>query len=399
MLQLSLSLLLFLALFAGLETAPSPSTGLQKEKLVRVYEINESQYNRVLQLTEGKKYISEARLINGGIATVTDTLNSGWNSFLRVVGLTTVTKADEAEKVDLESQPLCVIKTREGEGREENVTYARSAGGDIEAEEEDSTIHCIVVLKQDGDFELPSQDPHPNFIQYWNKPESSTPVEQPPVQNQPQEVPGEDETPEETTPAPSKKKKVNKSTYPKAADLEKGSDSSRQNAGVYLPVPPQYGAAYPPPPYGGYPYTISQPYPNPLPYPNPQLYPYPQPYGPQLPIGPSPYRPSPYGPSPYGQSPYGQVPYGPFPEPVPQPPIGPYPQAAYGPYGYPYLDLQAQLAQANAIIEVEKAEEDEDDEVLEEYEDSYESDEEDDYRYKKRYHSQKPLYPQEPYNH
>jgi len=59
------------------------------------------------------------------------------------------------------------------------------------------------------------------------------------------------------------------------------------------------------------------------------------------------------------------------------------------------LDLQALLAQENAIKDNEKAEADDD---LESDEDSYESEDEDDYRYKKRYYSQKPLYLQETYN-
>jgi len=88
-----------------------------------------------------------------------------------------------------------------------------------------------------------------------------------------------------------------------------------------------------------------------------------------------------------------------YPQPIynpqPQPPIGPYPPPIYGSNGYPYLDLQALLAQENAIKDNEKAEADDD---LESDEDSYESEDEDDYRYKKRYYSQKPLYLQETYN-
>ncbi|XP_016992914.2 DNA translocase FtsK [Drosophila takahashii] len=378
MLQLSLALLLFLALFASLETAPSSSSG---EKFVRVYEINEEQYARVLQLTKGKNVISEARLINGGFATVSETLSSGWNSLLRIVGLTTLSRADEAEKVDFEGQPLCVIKSREGEGRDEEVTSARSSGRAIE-DEEDSAIHCIVVLKKD--FELPTQDPQPNFAQLWNKPEMVNPVEMSAVSTQPEEVTEE----EETTAAPLRKKKVNKSTYPKAASLEEDSDSdsdsdgSRQYAGGYPPVPPQYGATYPPPPYGGYPLGPSYP----QPYPNPQL-----PQLPQLPYGPSPYGQLPYGQSPYGQSPYGQSPYGqssygPYPQQPygPQPPIGPYNLQPLGSYGYPNWD------QANANKDVEKAQADDDQE--EEDEDSYETEDEDDYRYKKRVYSYKPVY-------
>ncbi|EDV55353.1 histone-lysine N-methyltransferase SETD1A [Drosophila erecta] len=365
MLQMSLSLLLFLALFASLETAPpSPSSsGVKQEQYVRVYEINEDQYQRVLQLTNGKNVISEARLINGGFATVSDTLSSGWNSLLRIVGLTTLSKPDEAEKVEFDGQPLCVIKSREGEGRDEDATSARSSARDIEDDEEDSAIHCIVVLKKDGELELPTQDPYPNYAHYWNKAETSNPAEESPLLKQSLEVSKEKEAVETRTPAPLKKKKVNKSTYPRAGTLRDDSDGFRQYG--YPPLPPQYGTPYPPPPsYGGYPYS---PYPSPLPY------------GPQLP----------YGPSPYGQAPYGpQQPYG------PQPPIGPYSPQPYGPYGYPYLD-QNLLAQVNAIEELEKLEAEDD---LEEDEGSYETEDEDDYRYKNRLYPYNPVYLQKSYH-
>ncbi|XP_052842403.1 actin-binding protein WASF2 [Drosophila gunungcola] len=374
MLQLSLALLFFLALFASLETAPPTSPN--QEKLVRVYEINEEQYERVLKLTKGNNVISEARLINGGFATVSESLSSGWNSLLRIVGLTTLSRTEEAEKdFDFDSQPLCVIKSREGEGRDEEVTSARSSGKGIEADDEESAIHCIVVLKKDSDFELPSQDPHPNYAQYWNKPQVPEPLAESAVQIQPEEVMEKEESVEEDTPAPLRKKKVNKSTYPKAALLDDDSDDSRQYPGGYPPVPPQYGAPYPPPPpsYGGFPYT---PYPSPPPYPNQQQ------YGPRPPYGPYPYGQSPYGP--YPQQPYG-----------PQSSIGPYnPQPYYGSYGYPYWD-QTQMGQANAIEEAEKVEADDD---QEEDEDSYETEDEDDYRYKKRLYSYKPVSINEPYN-
>ncbi|XP_016989450.1 formin-like protein 7 [Drosophila rhopaloa] len=390
MLQLSVALLLFLALFASLETAPSPSP--KQEKLVRVYEINEAQYERVLHLTEGKNVISEARLINGGFATVSDTLSSGWNSLLRIVGLTTLSRNEEAEKVEFDGQPLCVIKTREGEGRDEEVTSedmtsARSSEKAIEVDEEDSDIHCIVVLKKDSEFELPSQDPHPNYAQYWSKPQIPEPEEASAVQNQSEEVVETEESVEATTPAPLKKKKVNKSTYPKAASLKNDSVGSRQYQGGYSPVPPQYGPSYPPPPYGGNPYSS---------YPIPQLYPNPQQYVPQVPYIPPQYGQSPYGQPPFGQPPYGQPPYGPYPQQQygPQPPIGPYnPQQNYGPYGFPNWDL-IQTGQATAIKDVEKAQADDD---QEEDEDSYESEDEYDYRYKKRLYSYKPVYPNEPY--
>ncbi|KAH8291143.1 hypothetical protein KR054_008965, partial [Drosophila jambulina] len=355
-------------------TAPPPSSPeANREQLVRVYEINEAQYERMLQLTKGRKVISEARLINGGFATVSEsfseTISSGWHSLLRIVGLTTVSKSDEAEKVDFESQPLCVIKTREDEpvGRGEDVASARSSGKGIEADEEDSAIHCIVVLKKETDQELPSQDPHPNYAQYWNLQQTAQAVEDSTAVKQPEQVKEDDKEKEEvevevTTAAPLKRKKMNKSTYPKAASQDDESDGSRQYGG--FPLQPQYGLPYPPSsPYGGYPYS---------PYPSPQ--------------------------GPYGQSPYGPLPpYGP-PQPYPPPPqyppqqpyVNPYnPQPQGYPYGYgfPYLD-QSQMAQANAVKEVEKPQqaEEEDDED----EDSYE--EEDDY--KRRFY---PYY-SEPYN-
>ncbi|KAH8320747.1 hypothetical protein KR067_008478, partial [Drosophila pandora] len=351
-------------------TAPSTSPETKREQLVRVYEINEEQYERVLQLTKGKNLISEARLINGGFATVSETLSSGWHSLLRIVGLTTLSKADEAEKIDFDGQPLCVIKTREGEpmGRDEEVASERSLGRAIESEENESAIHCIVVLKKDPELELPSQSPNPSFAAYWNPPQTT---EESPVVKQTQEsdVKKEDaeqedkEDSETTTSAPPKKKKGNKSIYP----TEESTEDARQIPGAYSL--PQYGSPYPGS-YGSYPYGPS-PYQGSSPY-------GPQPYVP--PYGQSPYGPyGPYGPQP----PYGaQQPYGP-PPPQRPPYVNPYfPQQVYGPQPYPgvypYLDKDGQ-----------KAEENEEDDQDEE-----ESEEDDDYR--KRYYYKK-TYVQQPY--
>ncbi|KAH8279344.1 hypothetical protein KR026_006989 [Drosophila bipectinata] len=369
MLQHSLALLLFLGIFAALQAAPSSSPETKREQLVRVYEINEEQYERVLQLTKGKNLISEARLINGGFATVSETLSSGWHSLLRIVGLTTISKADEAEKIDFDGQPLCVIKTREGEpmGRDEEVADARSLDRAIESEDDESAIHCIVVLKKD-EQELPSQSPNPSFAAYWNPPQTT---EESPVVKQTQESEAEKEDPEKEEPettsvAPLKKKKGNKSIYPS----DESTEDARQIPGAY-PLP-QYGTPYPGS-YGTYPYGPS-PYPGSSPY-------GPQPYVP--PYGQSPY--SPYGP--YGpQLPYGpQQPYGPPPPPPPQQPpyVSPYyPQQVYGPQpypgAYPYLDKEGQKAE-------EKEDEDQDEE---------DSEEEDDYR--NRYYYKK-TYVQQPY--
>ncbi|KAH8372815.1 hypothetical protein KR009_005392 [Drosophila setifemur] len=360
MLVRCLALLLFLALFASLETAPSTSHGADQEQLVRVYEINEDQYKRVLQLANGKNVISEARLINGGFATVSETLSSGWHSLLRIVGLTTLSRTDEAEKIDLDTQPLCVIRAREGEsGREEELGKA------IESDEEESAIHCIVVLKKDTDSEVPTQNSPPNFAQYWNSP-PPPPVEQSPAVKQPQEIELEEEELEVTSSAPIKKKQINKSTYPRAESFENDLDSSRQYGGAY--PPPQYGSQYPPSPYGVYPYSL---------YPNP-----PPPYGPQ-PYGPS------YGPPPYGQPAYPQPPqFG------GQPPIGSpyYPQQYYGPsypYApgpYPYYD-QSQKNPLTTAIKQPEADEDpeEEEDSNEEDDDAHYGYNENNYLYKKAY--------------
>ncbi|KAH8280247.1 hypothetical protein KR018_000911, partial [Drosophila ironensis] len=372
-------------------TAPSPSSkspGVNQEKLVRVYEINEEQYERVLQLTKGKNVISEARLINGGFATVSETLSSGWHSLLRIVGLTTVTKSDEEEKVDFDGQPLCVIKSREGDslGRDEEVPSARSNGKGIDADDDDSAIHCIVVLKKDPELELPSQAAHQSFAPYWNHPE---PVEEMSVVKQTQTVEPEkvvEEEPTEvtsTTVAPQKKKKVNKSVYPKENNSEVDIDVSRQYT---YPSQAQYGYPYPPPPggyggagafnpasYGGSPYGYwpSSPYTS---YPQQQTgYPLPQPGYPQqqpgypqqqpgYPIGQPGIPSQPYYPSPY----YGLNPLQPY--------SG----------GYPYNDKT-------------KDDKNDDDDEEEDEEDSYEVDE-GDYDYKKRYYPYKKAYVNYPYN-
>ncbi|EDW35751.1 GL17048 [Drosophila persimilis] len=364
MLQLSmdrsLTLLLLLGLFASLEAAPSPrneeSKRSQPEKLVRVYSINEEQYKRVLQLTQGNNVISEGRLINGGFATVSDSLSSGWNSLLRIVGLTTLSKADEASRVGFDGQPLCVIRTREDALREE----ARNSGKAISAtdaeEEEESAIDCIVVLKKETDFELPTQDPHQNWSETEPQSAVALPVEHIEKVEEQMELDITTEAPPKSR-STSKKQKISSEYTPDRSEDQ--SEVPRQyGAGYPLPPPPQYGAYSP---YGGYPYS---PY-SPQSY-GPQTYaPYAQsPYPPQLPFGPQ----QPFGlQQPFGgQSPIGSPYY-------PQPYYGQPSPNPYAPYSY--------FEQPQAINEVEKAEAEDD---QDEDEDSYEVEDDNEYGYDKK---------------
>ncbi|XP_017145640.2 LOW QUALITY PROTEIN: uncharacterized protein LOC108158008 [Drosophila miranda] len=368
MLQLSmdrsLTLLLLLGLFASLEAAPSPSNEESKrsqpEKLVRVYSINEEQYKRVLQLTQGNNVISEGRLINGGFATVSDSLSSGWNSLLRIVGFTTLSKADEATRVGFDGQPLCVIRTREDAPRDEG--SRRSSGKAIQPpmeEAEESAIDCIVVLKKETDFELPTQDPY----QHWYSETAPQSVGALPVEHieKVEEQMELDKTTEAPPKSRSKSKNQNISSEYTTDSSEDQSDVPRQYGAGYPsppPPPPQYGAYSP---YGGYPYS---PY-SPQSY-GPQTYaPYAQsPYPPQLPFGPQ----QPFGlQQPFGgQSPIGSPYY-------PQPYYGQTSPNPYAPYSY--------YEQPQAINEVEKAEAEDD---QDEDEDSYEVENDNEYGYDKK---------------
>ncbi|XP_022231584.2 uncharacterized protein LOC111080335 [Drosophila obscura] len=252
MLQLSvdrglalLLLMMLLGLFASLDAAPSPSTRESKksrrQELVRVYSINQKQYDRVLQLTQGKNVISEARLINGGFATVSDSLSSGWHSLLRIVGLTTLSKANEETKVDFDGQPLCVIKTREDAPREEG--SARSSATDTQDEEE--AINCIVVLKKEPDLELPTQY---QSQQYWYPQSAVVPSgEEAAVKEQAEEVEEQAEEVEEQTEV-----EVTSETPQRSRSKSKkhniSSESTADSSEDHSDLPRQYGAGYPPPP-------------------------------------------------------------------------------------------------------------------------------------------------------
>ncbi|XP_030388401.1 uncharacterized protein LOC115634682 [Scaptodrosophila lebanonensis] len=143
--MLVLGLLLLLGTMPGHEAAPA-SEG-EPDHLVRVYRIDQQQYEKVLNLTNAKNFISEARLISGGFSSVsngfnslTKDLSSGWNSLLRIVGFTPTSKQNE---VKVDGQPLCVVKTREG-------VVADQIYADFE---DDSVINCIVVLENKNTLE------------------------------------------------------------------------------------------------------------------------------------------------------------------------------------------------------------------------------------------------------
>lgn len=138
------------------------------EQLVRVYPINEEQYEKLMQLTNGKNVISEARLTSAGFTAVRNSLDSGWNSLLRIMGLTTTSRSDVA-KIDIDGQPLCVMK------RSFDDTESRATADD------DSVINCIVVLKKDPALETPTVgNSNPSFAPYWyQESAAATPVQMP----------------------------------------------------------------------------------------------------------------------------------------------------------------------------------------------------------------------------
>ncbi|XP_068144136.1 uncharacterized protein [Drosophila tropicalis] len=334
--QLSLVRYLGLLFLLGISwAAPQPQGSNKQEQLVRVYRIDEKQYERMLKLTEGKNVISEARLISGGFATVSESLSSGWHSLLRIVGLTTISKADEEAKLDIDGQPLCVIKTREGEGQFREDTSARSSGKSYDVDEVDEEpIHCIVVLNNghEQEQELPSVEYSPNFSNYWSTPQVQEPqyasgqdlnepakmevVQQPVVeqdekktQDQSAEKQHEQEKEEEqqeeeleeevTTEAPPKpklaKKKKHKSGHSKTNTHSK-SPSNDLSSRQFSPYQyPQYSAPPPPSPQYGI-----------------------------------------YNPYPFVQQQFGGLPpYG-FYNPQLTSPYGPYPPQSYQPYNFPF---------------------------------------------------------------
>ncbi|TDG48899.1 hypothetical protein AWZ03_004583 [Drosophila navojoa] len=305
----------------GIAILGAPST--EKEgQVVRVYPISEEQYERLLQLTDGKNLISEGRLTTAGFTSVRNTLGSGWNSLLRIVGLTST--RTEQPKIDIDGQPLCVMRR--------NIYDAESLGiQGRSSNDEESVINCIVVLKRDPALQTLSSS-NPDFAPYWYTEQSD---EQPLQQLQPLQQAAQpvelDFAPEAeqqlerirtttTTSAPKvTKKKRNKSkSIPKSKSKSKNKKRARPALGSVFAVPAsrQYGSPYgppaapplpppPPPPvptapygsaYGGaYPFPSYGQY-NPYAAYSQQL-----PFSPQSAFGQQPY---PYSPPYYGQNPY-----------------------------------------------------------------------------------------------
>ncbi|XP_030238961.1 uncharacterized protein LOC108652657 [Drosophila navojoa] len=278
------------------EAAPSTE---KEGQVVRVYPISEEQYERLLQLTDGKNLISEGRLTTAGFTSVRNTLGSGWNSLLRIVGLTST--RTEQPKIDIDGQPLCVMRR--------NIYDAESLGiQGRSSNDEESVINCIVVLKRDPALQTLSSS-NPDFAPYWYTEQSD---EQPLQQLQPLQQAAQpvelDFAPEAeqqlerirtttTTSAPKvTKKKRNKSkSIPKSKSKSKNKKRARPALGSVFAVPASlptapygsaYGGAYPFPSYGQY---------NPYAAYSQQL-----PFSPQSAFGQQPY---PYSPPYYGQNP------------------------------------------------------------------------------------------------
>ncbi|KAH8371172.1 hypothetical protein KR093_006358, partial [Drosophila rubida] len=333
--------------------AQSPS---KMEQLVRVYPINEEQYEKLLKLTNGKNVISEARLTSAGFTAVRNSLDNGWNSLLRIMGLTTTSRSEVA-KIDIDGQPLCVMKRSLSDADVEN-SEPRALEAKAVADE-DSVINCIVVLKKDPALEAQAAINNPSFAPYWYQennaalapeqqlprdPQAIEPVATLPAAVEP--VATAAESSEQllvatTTPAP----KVNK-PKPKPKSKPKSKSKSAQKKGELVGASRQYGG------YG-------------LPPPPPPLSPYGSPYGGGYPYGG--FNQNPYDAfNPYNS--FGSQPgYGQF---------SPYfsPGQYYGapsPYNpYPFYEQEAELELA------EEEEEEEDEEAYEvegEVDESYEN--------------------------
>lgn len=304
---------------------------------MRVYPINEEQYERLQKLTNGKNVISEARLTSAGFTSVRDSLDSGWNSLLRIMGLTTTTRSD-ASKIDIDGQPLCVMK------RSLSEVQPRDAQAKEAAEEDDSVINCIVVLKEDGaDEGINAGITNPNFAPYWfNGNAEEGAAEQPTEQEATPErasavAPAADSTSAVAPmPAPVVKKTKSGTKSKRKSSLRKKNGLRQYYPQAPLPPlppppPPPYGAGYGSPydnSYGQSPYNPFGSYPAPaIP---PSSYP-PSPYP------PSSYPPSSYPPSPYpaGPSPASPYPVSPYPPASPYAPASPYPPSPYTPGAYP----------------------------------------------------------------
>ncbi|XP_023174851.2 leucine-rich repeat extensin-like protein 1 [Drosophila hydei] len=279
---------LLLLVLSCCEAAPSKE---KEEQLVRVYPINEEQYESLLKLTEGKNVISEARLTSAGFTAVRNTLGSGWHSLLRIMGFT-ATRAEQT-KIDIDGQPLCVMK-RSVDDAEVDQTKPRDLEGKS-ASDEDSVINCIVVLKRDPALESLSSS-NPDFAPYWYTANSAAQPVQPvqPVQLTPQvnsepqaaelmakqpAAPETEQLEQQLEPssaavtAPQATKKRSKSKKSRQGTRSSLASSAARQYGPPLPPPPPplpppppapygspYGGAYP---YGGYtqtPYSQYNPY-------------------------------------------------------------------------------------------------------------------------------------------
>ncbi|XP_017864534.1 PREDICTED: protein FREE1 [Drosophila arizonae] len=287
-------------------TFAAPSTE-KEEQAVRVYPISEEQYERLLQITDGNNLISEGRLTTAGFASVRNTLGSGWQSLLRIVGFTP-TRTDQP-KIDIDGQPLCVMRRNVYDAESLSVE-GKSANG------EESVINCIVVLKRDPALQSLSSS-NPDFAPYWYNEQSEEQQQQPAELNFAPEAEQQLERVRATTTtiAPKNKNKNKKrarpslkSVYAVAAPRQYGSPYGPPAPPLPQLPPPQppvpqlpppqppvpaapygsaYGGAYPFPSYGQY---------NPYAAYSQQL-----PFSPQSAFGQQPY---PYSPQYYGQSPY-----------------------------------------------------------------------------------------------
>ncbi|XP_034101998.1 uncharacterized protein LOC117566566 [Drosophila albomicans] len=275
-----LSLLFVLATLSCLQAAPSADkqtveqSSPKAEQLVRVYPINEEQYEKLLKLTNGKNLISEARLTSAGFTAVRNSLDNGWNSLLRIIGLTTTSRSEQS-KIDFDGQPLCVMK-RSLSDAVVDATEPRALETK-ELSDEDSVINCIVVLKKDPAIESQSAVNNPSFAPYWYHennaavvPEQELPIE--PQTNEPvapavaEPVSIAAESNKEqlvatTTPAPKVNKpkpKTRSKSKSKVQKKKSDAGASREYNPYGLPPPPLpptlYGSSYGSPYGGGYPY-------------------------------------------------------------------------------------------------------------------------------------------------
>lgn len=305
---------------------------------MRVYPINEEQYEHLQKLTNGKNVISEARLTSAGFTSVRDSIDSGWNSLLRIIGLTSTTRSDDT-KIDIDGQPLCVMRRSLSDAQPRGKAGEQEATKTAGEQDDDSVINCIVVLKDDPALAAQSAVlSNPNFAPYWYTEQPEVVAETVEQQTLPERASAAEPEPASVSaaqpvPAVTKSKRKNK------LQQKRRKTTLRQYPAGYpqLPLPPLppppppaagYGAGYGSPygyggeaygqtpynPYGSYPAAAypTSPYPA-TPYPSS---PYPASPYPASPYPPSPYTPGAYAPSaypapsPYGSpAPYGQYPY------------------------------------------------------------------------------------------